>query len=88
MEFLGDKVELSGGYIKNIILNAAFNAAGEGSPVTMKHIIQGVENEYEKLGMILPSEGFGRYSDYFEDEGKMEGGDTDYGIIYSNKQHQ
>ena len=87
MEFLGEKVELSGGYIKNIIINAAFNAAGEGSAVTMKHIIQSVENEYEKLGMIIQSENFGKYSEYFLSEHRREREDTDYGIIYGNKQY-
>lgn len=88
MDFLGNKVELSGGYIKNIIINAAFNAAGEGSAVTMKHVIQSVKNEYEKLGMIIQGETLGRYREYFESAKKAEGEDTDYGFIYGNKQYQ
>ncbi len=88
MDFLGDKVELSGGYIKNIIINAAFNAAGEGSAVTMKHIIQGIENEYEKLGMIIQGETFGRYREYFDIDKNREGEGRDYGFIYGNKQYQ
>ena len=87
MEFLGNKVELSGGYIKNIILNAAVNAAGEGSAVTMKHIIQSVENEYEKLGMIIQDGSFGKYSEYFTNERRKEREDTKYGIVYGNKQY-
>lgn len=84
IEFLGDNVELSGGYIKNIIINAAFNAAGEGSPVTMKHIIQSVENEYEKLGILISDGSFGKYSEYLTG---VEREDKDYGIVYSNKQY-
>lgn len=88
MDFLGNKVELSGGYIKNIIINAAFNAAGDGSAVTMKHIIQSVENEYEKLGMLIQGETLGRYREYFVSEKKREGENRDYGFIYGNKQYQ
>ncbi|MDR3766498.1 MAG: ATP-binding protein, partial [Butyricicoccus sp.] len=37
-EFLAEKFELSGGHIKNIVLAAAFMAAGEDSPVSMRHL--------------------------------------------------
>lgn len=49
-DLLARKVELSGGYIRNIILNAAFSAAAENSPVTMHHLIESICDEYEKLG--------------------------------------
>lgn len=63
-EFLGKKVELSGGYIKNIIINAAFMAAADGGRVTMKHIMQSVENEYEKLGIFMAPEFAEEYRKY------------------------
>lgn len=68
LEFLGNKVELSGGYIKNIIINAAFMAAEDGGVVTMKHIVQSLENEYEKLGMVLNSEVMENYGQYLSNQ--------------------
>lgn len=88
IEFLADKVELSGGYIKNIILNAAFSAAAEDSPVTMKHIIAGVENEYEKLGMFIPYDSFGKYREYLTCDVENEREEREYGIIYGSKHSQ
>ncbi len=54
--FLAKRLELAGGYIKNIIMNAVFMAAGDGGTVTMKHIVRSIENECEKLGMLMDSE--------------------------------
>lgn len=61
-EFLSEKFELSGGHIKNIILNAAFLAAKKDECVTMKHILLSVQNEYRKLGKKYSSDDFGDYS--------------------------
>ena len=44
-EYLAKKIELSGGYIKNIALNAAFYASQEADRITMKHILACAENE-------------------------------------------
>lgn len=65
-DYLADKVELSGGYIKNIVINAVFQAAGEDSPVTMKHIINSVRNEYLKLGKVLTPQDFEKYAYYLK----------------------
>ena len=48
--------ELAGGPIKNIVLTAAYLAAGEGSPVTMRHIKAGIVQEYKKTGKVLLKE--------------------------------
>jgi SpoVK/Ycf46/Vps4 family AAA+-type ATPase len=63
-DYLAQKVELSGGYIKNIILNALFLAAKEGDCVTMKHILQSTCNEYQKLGKMVTSRDFEKYAFY------------------------
>lgn len=65
-DYLADKVVLSGGYIKNIILNAVFQAASEDSEVTMKHIISSVRNEYMKLGKVLTPQDLEKYAYYFD----------------------
>lgn len=64
-EYLAENVELSGGYIKNIILNSVFLGAGECGKVTMKHILLSVTNEYMKLGKVLKPQDFGKYAYYF-----------------------
>ncbi len=43
------KLNLPGGNIRNIALNAAFLAADLGEPVTMAHLLQATESEYAKL---------------------------------------
>ena len=62
-EFLAGIVELAGGHIKNIILNAAFIAAGRDEAVGMGAILYAVKNEYYKLGRTLGKDFFGRYWD-------------------------
>lgn len=64
-DYLAERVELSGGYIKNIILNAVFLGAKEGNKVTMKHILSSVRNEYIKMGKVLGPQDFGKYAYYF-----------------------
>lgn len=55
------RLEVSGGNIKNIVLNAAFLAADDGQVVEMNHILRATKREYAKIGkMVLESE-FGSY---------------------------
>jgi AAA+ superfamily predicted ATPase len=61
-EFLAEKIELSGGHIKNIVLNATFLAAKDNSPVMMKHIIYCVQNEFIKLGKSVTADYFEEYA--------------------------
>lgn len=62
-EFLAGRVELAGGHIKNIILNAVFIAAGRDEAVGMGAILYSVKNEYYKLGRTLGRDFFDRYWD-------------------------
>ncbi|SRR5579884_567151 len=48
--FLASQFKISGGNIRNIVLNAAFLAAAEGAPIGMMHLLQATRREYEKLG--------------------------------------
>ena len=52
MQKLG-KLNMAGGNIRSIALNAAFIAADAGEPVMMKHILQATKSECLKLGKIL-----------------------------------
>ena len=47
------KLNVAGGNIRNIALNAAFIAADSGEPVQMKHILQSVKSEYVKMERSL-----------------------------------
>ena len=49
------QLNMSGGSIRNIALNAAFYAADAGEPVMMKHILQATRRECKKLGRPLGS---------------------------------
>jgi SpoVK/Ycf46/Vps4 family AAA+-type ATPase len=48
------RLNLAGGYIRNIVLNAAFLAADRGEPVRMSHLRTAAEAEYAKLERPLP----------------------------------
>lgn len=60
-DFLAGAFELSGSNIKNSVLHAAFLAAASGEAVSMRHVIAGVRNEFEKSGKILSREQLGQY---------------------------
>ncbi len=51
-DFLSRNVQVAGGNIKNIVLNAAFLAAENGQVIRMAHLIQGTKREYEKIGKL------------------------------------
>jgi ATP-dependent 26S proteasome regulatory subunit len=53
VDLLAARFTLTGGNIRNIALAAAFLAAADGGLVTMRHVLQGVRREYEKLGKTL-----------------------------------
>jgi SpoVK/Ycf46/Vps4 family AAA+-type ATPase len=42
-------LNVAGGHIRNIALNAAFRAADERMPVRMRHLLQAARSEYAKL---------------------------------------
>ncbi len=46
------KLNVSGGNIRNIAINAAFFAADEQSSVRMKHVLRAAELEYDKLERV------------------------------------
>lgn len=54
------RLDLAGGTIRNIAINAAFLAAEAGSPVTMAQVLQAARIETGKLGQPLPIMTWGR----------------------------
>jgi ATPase family associated with various cellular activities (AAA) len=47
------RLNITGGNIRNIVLNAAFLAADVGEPVQMKHLLRATQSEYTKLEKTL-----------------------------------
>lgn len=61
-KFLAEKVELAGGHLKNIVLNAVFLAAARNSPVTMEDLVKSAVAEHEKIGKVASFLDLGGYS--------------------------
>jgi AAA+ superfamily predicted ATPase len=59
--FLGQQFSMSGGNIKNAALAAAFLAAAEESTLQMRHVIQSVAREWQKLGKLPSAADFKQY---------------------------
>ncbi|CAN5732925.1 hypothetical protein BH11MYX3_BH11MYX3_19040 [soil metagenome] len=49
---LARELEMSGGYIKNAVLRAAYLAAEAGTAISMQHLQKSARSEYEALGKI------------------------------------
>ncbi len=48
--YLARELQIQGGSIKNIVLNAAFLAARDDTTIAMTHIMHGAQREFEKIG--------------------------------------
>jgi ATP-dependent 26S proteasome regulatory subunit len=66
-DFLSKKVKLSGGSIKNIVINAAYLAAVEHTNISMQHIMVMAKREYLKAGMDFLEADFKPYFALIED---------------------
>lgn len=65
-DFLAENFELSGGIIKNIVLNAIFSAAQQGKEVEMIHILESLKNEKAKIGKPMIKKDFAKYEYLFD----------------------
>ncbi|MCB0208687.1 MAG: ATP-binding protein [Anaerolineae bacterium] len=52
-EVLAHRFKLAGGSIRNIIVNAAYQAAANGGQVTMGHLMHGTRRELQKMGRFI-----------------------------------
>jgi AAA+ superfamily predicted ATPase len=50
---LARQFRITGGTIKNIVLSAAFLAAGDHEPIGTGHLVQALQREYQKMGKVL-----------------------------------
>ena len=65
--FLAQKFNLSGGHIKNIVLSAAFLAAGQGEAISMRHLLRAAVDELKKNDIVVVREELKEYADLLED---------------------
>jgi SpoVK/Ycf46/Vps4 family AAA+-type ATPase len=55
------KLQISGGNIKNIAIEAAFLAAASDEKIQMSHIMRAAKNEYYKNGKVIGKQESGKY---------------------------
>jgi hypothetical protein len=65
VEFLST-LEFTGGNVKNVAVTAAFLAADDDEPVTMRHAVRAATREFRKTGRLVHPETFERYRDLLE----------------------
>ncbi len=53
------RLEVSGGNIRNIALNAAFLAAGQATAIGMEHVLHAARREYAKIDRLMTESEFG-----------------------------
>ena len=61
LAYLAKQFGLAGGNVKNCAVAAALAAAAEGRPVEMRHLMQAIAREYEKIGKAVAPALFGPY---------------------------
>ena len=54
---LARKFEMSGGYIKNAALRAAYLAAADGEQISMRHLLHAATSEYAAMGKVMSQRG-------------------------------
>ena len=52
---LAEAFVMSGGYIRNAVLRAAFLAADAGTPISNAHLCRAARLEYEAMGKVPPA---------------------------------
>jgi SpoVK/Ycf46/Vps4 family AAA+-type ATPase len=61
LEFLALQFKVSGGVIHNAALGAAFLAADERAPISMRHAVIAMKREFQKMGRLRTEAEFGSY---------------------------
>jgi hypothetical protein len=71
LAWLAKQFDLTGAAIRNAVIDAAFLAAAEGTPIGMSALVRGVARELRKLGRLVTATPFG---EWFE-QASTEAGD-------------
>ncbi len=62
-DFLAENFKIAGGNIKNCAVHAAFLAAAEGAPISMRHLVSSVVTEQRKNNIVVLREDLKEYAD-------------------------
>lgn len=65
--FLASRLNVAGGNIRNIVVNAAFLAADNSGVINMQHLIHAARREYEKIGRLCTEAEFSPYHALLKD---------------------
>jgi hypothetical protein len=76
-DYLARQFQLSGAQIKNIALNAAYQAAADGGVLHMDHLVRAVFQELQKEGKVMLASEFGEYGVMLSDWMNDSPGNTD-----------
>jgi len=60
-DFLASRLNLAGGNIRNVVINAAFLAAANSGVIHMEHFIRAAKREYQKIGRLCTEADFAPY---------------------------
>ena len=60
-DFLASRLNITGGSIRNIVVNAAFLAAANSGVINMQHLVRATRREYEKMGRLCTEMEFAPY---------------------------
>jgi hypothetical protein len=69
LAFLGRRFRVTGGNIRNVALAAAFLAAEERRPVSMRHLVLGMRREFQKMGKVCVETDFEPYFHLLSESG-------------------
>jgi hypothetical protein len=58
-EQLAERFEMSGGYIRNAALRAAYLAASEGKQIETRHLLAAASLEYAAMGKLIATTSLG-----------------------------
>ncbi len=66
LQEIAQRFEISGGNIRNVVLDACFRALAEGpgGPLTSRHLVAGIAREFQKLARPVTRTDFGRFCDW------------------------
>lgn len=56
LDEMAKRFRLAGGNIRNVILGAAYLAAGEGTEINVQHLLHATRREFQKMGRLVPDD--------------------------------
>jgi hypothetical protein len=70
LDFLAERISLSGGHIRSAVFNACLRCAGaEGPPrLTMQAVVRAVKDEFDKLNRAVSRDQFGPHAQYLRED--------------------